>query len=249
LEETQSKIESNECRITEIEKVTEENQGRLWERTITLEQQIKQGQSEVTKEIDKLEKEAVEVPRQQGKSDAGFEPQTEQRESEMTKEPEISSVGTAKPDNVPRAVVETNSKPRKRRADRTCAEKVTKTKMRKSDGAGVKKMSAKAKLKRSQVSSCTWKKNKLKLLKKTTKEKSAEKAFEERLNQIRKERNERIDKVLKLVKERLQRQVLWDPGGGIHRIRPSEVSDRRSQYDILVTTRTRREASLEISHE
>jgi hypothetical protein len=122
----------------ELEKVTEENQGRLWERTTTLEQQIEQGQSEVVKETDKIEKEAVEVPRQQRKSDAGFEPQTEQGEPEMTKEPENFSVGTAKPDNVPRAVVETNSQPRKRRTDRTCKDKTTKAKKGKTDGAEVK---------------------------------------------------------------------------------------------------------------
>jgi hypothetical protein len=240
----------------ELEKVTEENQCRLWERTVTLEQQIEPDQSEVIKEIDQLEKEAVEVSRRQGKSDAGFEPQTEQREPEMTKGTEICSVGTAKPDNVPRVAVETNSKPRKWRTDRTCKGKTTKAQRRKADGAEVMEERVKERPKKTLTVTGACRKKKFKLLKKkleirkkTTKEKSAEKAFEEHLHQIRKERNKRIDKVLNLVKERFQRQVLWDPGGGIHRIRPSEVSDRRSQYDLPATTRTRREASLDISRE
>jgi hypothetical protein len=185
LEENKGKIESNERRITEMKKMTEENQGRLWERTTTLEQQI--------------EKEAVEVSRRQGKGDGGFEPQTEQGEPEMTKETNNCSVGIAILDNVQGVVAEVNSKPRKRREKSLAAA-----------GACRKK-----KFKLS--------KKKLEVLKKTPEEKSAEKAFEERLDQMWKERNERINMMLKILKERFQHQVLWDPGGLIYENRPSDI--------------------------
>jgi chromosome segregation ATPase len=61
LEENKGKIENNESRIMRIEKVTEENQRRQREEGDEIKQQIEQGQSEVTKEIDKIGKEVREL--------------------------------------------------------------------------------------------------------------------------------------------------------------------------------------------
>jgi hypothetical protein len=73
------------------------------------------------------------------------------------------------------------------------------------------------------------KEEKLKVLKKTTEEKSAKKAFQEWMDHVRKKRNERTNQVQKR-KEKFTHQMQWDPGGLISEIQSSYFQDHRVLY-------------------